>query len=166
MAQGDIAMLKEGAFGSMGATRHAVAAGAVGSIKPGELVLKALGNASVAVWTASNTAKPVVGTDFIAGVSASLSTDTAAAAGVVDIIPLAEGQVFLANPDTAATWDTQAKYDALVGRRVLLSTTAGGVQTILATDGATSGLVIQPLDISKYPGKVAFSIRSGANYLA
>lgn len=166
MALGDISILRPGAFGSIGSRKHAVAAGAAASIKAGELVLKTLGDASVLVWTASNTAKPVVATDFIAGLSASTSTDTASAAGTVEIIPITPGMVFLGNPDTAATWNTQAKYDALVGDRVLLSTTAGGVQTLLAADGATYGLVVEPLDIAAYPGKVAFSIRQGASYTA
>jgi hypothetical protein len=39
------------------------------------------------------------------------------------------------------------------------------VYTILAVDGATSGCVIQPLDISRYPGKVAFSFRNGVSDL-
>jgi len=166
MALGDITILREGAFGAPGSRRHAVAAGAAASIKAGELVLKTLGSASVVVWTASNTAKPVVATDYIAGLSASTSTDTASAAGVVDIIPITQDMVLLANADTAATWDTQAEYDALVGDRVLLKTSAAGVQTILASDSATSGLVIEPMDVSKYPGKVAFSVRAGAIYNA
>lgn len=166
MALGDIQILNSGAFGPVGTQKHSVASGAAATIKAGELVLKSLGSASVVVWTASNTAKPVVGTDYVAGLSMSTSTDTASAAGTVEIMPLVPGMVFLANPDTAATWDTQAEYDALVGDRVLLSTTAAGVQTILASDSATSGLVIMPLDISKYPGKVAFAVRAGAWYLA
>ena len=166
MALGDIVLHKNGAFGSVGSVKHNVAAGAAASIKAGELVLKALGNASVVVWTASNSAKPVVATDYIAGLSASTSTDTAAAVGTVEIIPLVPGQVFLANSNTAASWDTQSEYDALVGDRVLLDTTAAGIQTILHTDGATYGLVIMPLNIAEFPGKVAFSIRNGASYLA
>ena len=166
MALGDIMIHREGSFGVPGARKHAVAAGAVASIKAGELVLKTLGDASVVVWTASNSAKPVVGTDYIAGLSASTSTDTASAAGTVDIIPNVPGMVYLGNPDVGTTWDTQAEYDALVGDRVLLKTSAAGVQTILASDLATSGLVIEPLDIVRYPGKVAFSIRQGCNYFA
>lgn len=165
MALGDVTILDAGAFGIVGARRFAVASGAVASIKAGELVLKALGATAVTVWTASSTAKPVVATDFLAGLSASTSTDTASAAGVVDVFPIVPGVVYLGNPDTAATWNTQAKYDALVGARVLLSTTSAGVQTILASDSATSGLVIEPLDISKYPAKVAFSLRLGLSYL-
>ena len=166
MALGNISILREGAFGAVGSRPHAVAAGAAATIKAGELVLKTLGDASVVVWTASNTAKPVVGTDYIAGLSASTSTDTATAAGTVDIIPLVPGVVYLGNPDTAATWNTQAEYDALVGDRVLLSTTSVGIQTLLAADGSTHGLVIEPLDLAMYPGKVAFSIRAGASYTA
>ena len=60
---------------------------------------------------------------------------------------------------------TQSEYDALVGARVLLDLTAG-VYTILATDGANNGCVVMPLDISKYPNKVAFTFRAGCNYLA
>ena len=148
-----------------GSRKHAVTAGAVASIKAGRLVLKSLGDASVVVWTASNSAKPVVATDYIAGLATSDSTDTAAAVGTVDIMFITPDMVFLGNPNTAASWDTQAEYDALVGDRVLLSTSAAGVQTILHTDGATYGLVIQPLDIAKHPGKVAFSVRNDAMYL-
>jgi hypothetical protein len=166
MALGDIVLHKEGAFGSIGSRKYVVASGAAATINAGELVLKALGGAAVTVWTASNNAKPVAGTDFIGGLSASTSTDTATANGTVELIPLVQGQVFLGNPNTAASWDTQSEYDALVGDRVLLDTTAAGVQTILHTDGATYGLVIEPLDIAKYPGKVAFSIRAACAYNA
>jgi hypothetical protein len=167
MAIGDIVIFREGAFGAPGARKHAVAAGAVASIKAGELVLKTIGDPSVVVWTASNTAKPVVGTDFIAGLSATTSTDTASAVGSVDIIPNVPGMVYLGNPTVAADWDTQAEYDALVGNQVRLTTSSTGVQTITNdTHGATYGLVIEPLDISVYKGKVAFSIRQGCNYTA
>ena len=173
MALGDISLLRQDAFGGIGSRKHAVASGAAASIKAGEFVLKTPGDPSVVVWTASNTAKPVVGTDYIVGLSASTSTDTVGAAGTVEIYPLIPGQVFLGNPTTPATFGTattgvltQATYDALVGDRVLLRTSAAGVQTIEPTDGATYGLVIQPLDITRYPGKVAFSINPGCDYLA
>ena len=150
---------REGSFGVPGSRRHAVAAGAAASIKAGELVLKSLGDASVVVWTASNTAKPVAATDYIAGISASTSTDTAAAVGYVDIIPNVPGLVFLGNPKVAGTWDTQAEYDALVNERVTfqLDTTTFSVDE--NASGTTYGLVIVPSDIRKYPGKVAFEVR-------
>ena len=162
MALGDFTLLREGQFGVAGAERYAVASGAAASIKAGEPVGKALGAAAVATLA---TNKPVVGTDYIAGISSTTSTDTVAAAGVVDVIPVNSEQVWLCAPAVAATWDTQAKYDALVGDRVLLDKT-GGVYTVLAADGATNGCVVRPLDIAKYPGKVAISFRDGCNYLA
>lgn len=171
MAQGDITIHREGAFGMPGTRSHQVASGAAATIKAGELVLKTLGNQYVVVWTASNSAKPVVATDFVAGLSASTSTDTATADGIVSIYPIVPGTVYLGNVDstvsnvTAGVFTSQANYDANIGKRVLLKTSSTGVQTILASDSATSGLVIEPLDIAKNPGKIAFSIRGGAYYL-
>lgn len=162
MALGDIKILKEGVFGSAGPSPSpfAVAAGAVGSIKAGEPVSKALG---AAVVTAMATNHPVVGTDFLAGIAMDTSTDTVAAAGVVNVMPLVPKTIYLIAPKVAATWDTQAEYDALVGKRVLIDL-AAGVYTILAADGATSGCIVEPLDIKQYPGQVAFSVRAAVNY--
>lgn len=166
MALGDITLLADAAFGAVGSRPHKVQSGAVATINPGELVLKDLGSPYVVAW-GNTSAKPVVATDFIAGLSTTTSTDTVAANGSVDIMPIDPKMVFLISPSVAATWDTQTEYDALVGDRVLLaSSSVGGAQTILATDGATNGLVVQPLDITKYPAKVAFSIRAGAFYMA
>ena len=159
---GDIQVLKEGAFGAIGSTSFKVAAGTVASINPGEPVAKALGAAVVA---SNATVSQVVGTDFLAGISETTSTETAGSAGSVGVTPIVNGVTYLIAPAVAATWDTQAKYDALVGARVLIQKVAG-VYTILAADGATNGCVVQPLDIFKYPGKVAFSFRSGLNFLS
>lgn len=158
---GDITILREGQFGGKGSKRYAVAASAT-LIYPGEPVAKALG-AAVVTPAATNT--PVVSTDFYAGIATSTSTNTASAAGTVDVMPLSADTVFLIAPKVAATWDTQAEYDALVGDRVLLDLTSS-TYTILATDGATNGCVIEPLDITKYPGKVAFSFRDAVRYNA
>ena len=100
----------------------------------------------------------------ILAISASTSTETTTAAGTVEVVPLVPGVTYLVSPKVAATWDTQAEYDALVGARVLLDVT-NGVITILAADGANNGCVVEPLDIRKYPGKVRFSLRQGLNYL-
>jgi hypothetical protein len=161
MSVNDITLRQPGAFGTIGTRRFLVAAGAT-TINPGEPVAKALG---AAVVTALATNKPVVGTDFMAGIAMSTSTQTASAAGYVDVLPLVAGVQYLINPNSAAAFDTQAEYDALVGDRVLFDLTSG-VYTILATDGATSGLVIESLNVLETPGKVAFSIRNGVNYLA
>lgn len=164
MSLGNIQVLNNGAFGEVGARKFTVASGTTSSIKAGELVLKALGAAVVTAWPASTNTKPVVGTDFLAGLSTSTSTETASAAGTVDVMPIVPGVVYLGTPTAPTSWDTQAEYDALVGDRVLLNTSAGSVQTVLAADGATNGLVVEPLNVSLYPGKVAFSLRQGLSY--
>ena len=161
MAIGDITIYDAGSVGSPTAERYAVAASAT-LIYPGEPVAKALGAAAV---TPAATNTPVVATDFYAGIAASTSTNTAGAAGVVDVLVLQKGVSYLIAPNVAATWDTQAEYDALVGDRVVFDLTST-TYTILATDGATNGLVVMPLDIAKYPAKVRFAIRQAVDYLA
>ena len=157
---GDITILDQSVMAGNGAKKYIVLAGAT-AILAGEPVTKALGAASV---TQMATNKPVVATDFLAGIAATNSTQTASADGEVWVNQIIPGVVYLIAPNSAAAFDTQAEYDALVGDRVLLDLTAG-VFTILATDGATSGCVIEALDIAKYPGKVAFSFRQGCSYL-
>lgn len=162
MALGDIQIYTEGAYGYPGDDVYAVASGAVASIKAGEPVSKAL--AAVAV-TALATNKPVVATDFMAGIAATTSTDTATAGGTVSVTKMIAGLTYLISPKVAATWDTQAEYDALVGSRVLLDLTSSAY-TILAVDGATSGCVIMPLNITRTPGKVRFALRNAVSYLS
>lgn len=144
-----------------GDEEYAVAASAT-LIYPGEPVAKALGGYVV---TPLATNKPVVGTDYIAGVASSTSTNTASAAGTVKVTKMIPGQSWLISPNAATTWDTQAEYDLLVGDRVLLDLTST-TYTILAADSANNGCVILPLDVTKYPGKVRFAFRNGASYLA
>jgi hypothetical protein len=158
MAKGDITLL----YGKGEAVReYVVASGSAASINPGEPIVKALGGVAV---TPMATNKPVVATDYLAGISASTSTDTAAADGVVSVIRLEPDQTWLISPNDTTAFDTQTEYDALVGDRVLIDLT-GGSYTILAADGATYGCVIEPLDIAEHPGKVAFSFRNGVSYL-
>lgn len=140
---------------------YAVASGTAASIVSGTPVLKALGGAAV---SAATTNMPVVATDFFAGIAATTSTETASAAGTVMVTKMVPGTTWLIAPKVAATWDTQAEYDALVGDRVLLDLTSS-TWTILASDGATSGCVVMPLDISLHPGQVRFAFRNGVNYL-
>jgi hypothetical protein len=150
--------------GIKGSIRYTVAAAAT-AIASGDLVAKTLGNTTGNVVTQAATNWPVVGTGYVAGIAQNASNQTASVAGVVDVASVSSNDVLLCAPNVAATWNTQAKYDALVGARVLLDLTAGAF-TVLATDSANNGCVVMPIDISKYPGLVAFCIRDGANYLA
>lgn len=168
MALGDLIILEQNSVTGRGGRLYNVAAGT--PIYAGDPVQRTLGG--IVVYPAI-TSTPVVGTDYYAGVALTTSTNTSTAAGTVEVLPLSSGTTFLANPDVAATWDTQSEYDALVGKRVLLknsvtvtSTPTSGTYTILASDSANNGCVIMPLDVAKYPGKVAFAFRAGASDVA
>lgn len=157
---GDFTLLENNTLGGRGSRVYNIAAGS--TIYAGEPVSRALGGTQV---YASVNGAGVVGTDYIAGIAATTSTSTASAAGTVTVVPLNNQLTYLVAPAVAASWDTQAEYDALVGKRVTINLT-GSTYTVNATDSANNGLVVQPLDISKYPGKVAVAFRSGLSDLS
>ena len=162
MSIGDITILEQPVMAGVGAKKFNVAASAT-LIYPGEPVaLNALGDVVVIKF---DTNAPVVATDFVVGIAATQSTNDANNAGVVWVNQMTPGTTYLITPTTAATWNTQAKYDAIVNKRVLIDYTSPAF-TILASDNSTYGCVVMPLDIAKYPGKVAFQFRAGASYLA
>jgi hypothetical protein len=167
MAKNSIYIFDDGTY-VPGSKRFAVAASTAGaSINPGELVYKAKAATSCRAFAQSGIAtalKPSVTSDFIAGLATSTSTETTAAAGIVDVIPVVPGLTFICAPTVAATWDTQAEYNALVGSRVLLNIATTGVWTVLASDSANNGLVVEPLDVVKHPGQVRFSVRQALMY--
>lgn len=133
--------------------------GSVGPILPGEPVTKVAGAAGV---LAAATNAPTA-TLRIVGIAQTTSTDTASADGTVTIMPSTNGQLFMIAPKVAATWNTQAKYNALIGSRVLIDNTSG-VYTLLATDGAGNGCIVEYLNIADFPGMVAFSFSPLVDY--
>lgn len=164
MALNDILLYDEADFGYPGDEEYAVAASAT-IIYAGEPVAKALGNSTGNVVTRAATGTPVVSTDYFAGIASSTSTNTAAAAGTVKVTKMVPGLTYIIAPLTAASWNTQAEYDALVGSRVLFDLT-GTTYTLAATDDSTYGCVVMPLDVLKTPGKVRFAFRNAVSYLA
>jgi hypothetical protein len=166
MSKGDITYFHPGLRGTK--SHQVTSGGTPPAINAGEPVQKTLGNQYVI--TAAN-GTPVVATNYWVGIaagtpgSAGTSTETSTAAGNIEVADFLNGDVFLANPVTAATWATQALYNALVGARVTMQNSSQ-VFKINASDGSTNGLVIENLSLASYPGKVAFSIRAGAAYLA
>ena len=173
MAVNDIIFYDNGVFGYPGDNLFSVQAQSslTPYFNPGELAFRALGAGEyVTTLAASTTTKPAVGTDYIAGVTASASNETSANDGVVSVTKFSNASTFLMNPGTAATWNTQAKYNALIGARVLISSSAASngvvTLTVLASDSANNGLVVMPLDITRYPGKVRVAFRGALNFLA
>ena len=160
MASGDFTILEQNSSMGRGGRLYNIVAGS--TILAGEPVARALGGTTV---TAAATSAGVVGTDFIVGIATNNSTATASVAGTVGVMPVNNGITYLVAPKTAASWDTQAEYDALVGKRITIDLTTG-VYTVNATDNASNGLVVQALDISKYPGKVAVAFRTAVSDLA
>lgn len=168
MASGDLVVKEQNVYTGSGARVFSVTAGTpIYAGEPVQILLGAPGTVFPAI-----TSTPVVATSFYAGVASTNSTNTTTAAGTVWVTPINSAIDYLITPDVAATWDTQSEYDALVGSHVLLknsvtvtATPTSGTYTILASDGATSGCVVQNLDVFKYPGKVSFAFRSGVNYL-
>jgi len=177
MALGDI-ILKENssATGGRGGRLYNVASGT--PIYAGEPVqIGALGNgagiagATVVMPALTNT--PDASAHLYVGIAETSSTNTSSAAGTVTVTPLTSQDTWYANPDVAASWDTQSEYNALVGARVLLknsvsvtSTPTSGTYTILASDSTNNGCVVLPLDVFLVPGKVAFAFRGGCSYLS
>lgn len=159
MAKGDLQPSETATFSNGSGLPYFVASGAAASINAGEPVQKLAGAAGV---TPLLTNSPTT-TNRIVGVSTSISTDTVAASGLVTVIPANDTQVWMIAPKVLTTWNTQAKYNALVGSRVLIDLTAG-VYTILAVDGASNGCIVEYLDIARYPGQVAFSWSQVCDY--
>lgn len=153
MAKGDIVPFENSnSHGMAGTITYVVASGAAASINAGEPVQKLAGAANV---TALVTNAPTA-TNRIVGVAMSVSTDTVAASGLVQVAPAAPGQIWMIAPKVLTTWNTQAKINALVGARVLIDLTTG-TYTLLAADGAGNGCIVEYIDIVRYPGLVAFS---------
>ena len=165
MATGDIFPFENSQAKMGGALKYKVTANSVGAdgtvsrIRAGEPVTKVAGAAGV---LAAATNGPTT-TNRIVGVASQLSNETASVDGTVDVIPAADTQIWLVAPKVAATFNTQSNYNNQVGKRVLLDNTAG-VYTILSADGASNGCVIEWLDISRYPGLVAFSFSPVVDY--
>lgn len=158
---GDIVIYKQGsAQGGRGSLSINVVASA-GIINAGEPVLLVAGASAVVPNQSTNlllinssTPYSVAGTGLL-GIAETNSTNTATAAGTVEVFQGNSQTVWLITANTSASVATQALYDALVGHRVLIDLTAGKY-TILTTDSALNGCIIQPLNVQKYPGKVAF----------
>lgn len=160
MTKGDIQPYQEaGSHGMSGGLKYAVNSGTTASINAGEPVQKLAGAAYV---TLAATNFPTA-TLRVVGVAASASTETASATGLVTVVPATNGQIWIIAPKVAATWNTQAKYNALVGSRVLIDLTST-VFSILATDSAGNGCIVEYLDVGLYPGLVAFSWSTLVDY--
>lgn len=170
---GDLTILEQVSEMGRGGRLYNVAAGT--PIYAGEPVqIRAVGNTVV---EPSLTSTPVCSVTagvegLFVGVATTNSTNTTAAAGTVNVLPVNSGTTYLITPASAGSWDTQAEYDALVGKRVVLqnsvsvtSTPTSGTYTVLASDSANNGVSVQAMSIAEHPAKVAIAFRTGTSNL-
>lgn len=138
------------------------------------VMIRAVGNVVVEpMLTNSPTVSVTAGVEgLFVGIAVTNSTNTATAAGTVNVRPTECQLTYLGNPDVATSWDTQSEYDALTGKRVLIknsvtvtATPTGGTYTVLASDSANNGCTVQAMDVTKYLGKVAIAFRTGTSNL-
>lgn len=162
MALGDIKWLQGAPSSGDTSVKLCNVAASATTIKAGEPVTRAAGAVAVIPMVTNKPVAQNAGTfadPTFVGVAMDTSTNTASAAGTVHVAVYKPGQIYLVKPNSSAAWDTRAEYDALVGKRVLMDLTSSSY-TILATDSATNGLVIEALNIAEHPGVVAFSVRN------
>jgi hypothetical protein len=118
------------------------------------------------------------------GVASSTSNEgtTGAVNGSVSVTPLTEPITYLISTQATSLFfglnatgtagnPAQAVYDGTVGMRTTFNrvggvgpTQLGGTYYINASDASAGGLIVESLDITKYPGKVRFSFRNGLAY--
>lgn len=116
-----------------------------------------------ATVTAANPASTTV-----VGIAATASNQTTTNDGTITVWPIDNGTIWLGNPTATQTFfgatavPSQTLYNTLVGQAVVFQS-AGGIFTINGTHAAGNGCIIEYIDITKYPGKVAFSFRPTAS---
>ncbi len=166
----------------------------VPQILSGEPVTRAAGAGSYAQALASGTATsyyPVIAGGPIAlvpllGVAATTSNELTSGnqLGKVSVTPIDEpvtylistqatAQFFGLNATGTAGLSGQQVYDSTVGYRTTFNriggvgaSQLGGTYYINASDASAGGLIVEELDIVKFPGKVRFSFRNGLSYKA
>jgi hypothetical protein len=188
MALGDITMYsKDNGTGYPGDVNYVVVtASTTPTILSGEPVTRAAGAAyptALASGTGNASFYPVISTGPVAfqpilGVAASTSNEATSGAvnGSVSVTPIDEPITYLISTLATAQFfgnpaTSQITYDQTVGYRTTFSRVGGvgasqlgGTYYINASDASAGGLIVESLDITKYPGKVRFSFRNSLSY--
>ncbi len=195
MALGDITIYsKDNGNGYPGDINYVVAtATAVPQILSGEPVTRAVGAAfPTALASGTSTSYyPVIAGGPVAltpllGVAATTSNELTSGGiwGSVSVTPIDEPVTYLIstlatslffglNATGTAGNSAQTVYDNTVGYRTTFNRVGGtgasqlgGTYYINASDASAGGLIVEELDIAKFPGKVRFSFRNGLSYKA
>lgn len=196
MALGDITIYsKDNGFGYPGDINYPVATSTVvPQILSGEPVTVTAG-AGFATALASGTGAsyyPVAGLPGpvalvpLLGVAATTSNELTSGAkwGSVSVTPIDNPVTYLISTQATSLFfglnatgtagnSAQTVYDSTVGYRTTFNRVGGvgasqlgGTYYINASDASAGGLIVEELDIAKFPGKVRFSFRNGLSYRA
>jgi hypothetical protein len=193
MALGDITIYsKDNGNGYPGDINYVVATSTVvPQILSGEPVTRAVGAAFPTALASGTGASyyPVVGGGPVAltpllGVAASTSNENTSGAlwGSVSVTPIGEPVTYLVSTLATSLFfgayatgtagnSAQTVYDNTVGYRTTFNRVGGsgasqlgGTYYINASDASAGGLIVESLDIARYPGKVRFSFRNALGY--
>ena len=187
---------KDNGFGYPGDIDYIVATSTtVPQILSGEPVTVAGGAAGFATALASGTGAsyyPVAGLPGpvaivpLLGVAATTSSELTSGAlnGKVSVVPIDAGVTYLISTLATSLFfgayatgtagnSAQAVYDSRVGYRTTFNRVGGvgasqlgGTYYINCSDASAGGLIVEELNIAKFPGKVRFSFRNGLSYKA
>lgn len=175
MAVGDLIILEENSMTGRGGRLYNVALGTailagepVYHVTVGDVVVQPMATTLPLVSAAAGVEGKFV------GIATTNSTNTATAAGTVNVMPQNSGITYLIAPVTATSWDTQAEYNALVGKRLTINNSAtvsatpgnSGTYALNASDSANNGVVVMAMNILEHPVKVAIAFRNGTADLA
>lgn len=142
MALNDIKVLDVAGHNVLPTRTYQVTSGTTSSIKAGEpVIMTTIGTSQYAKLAVD--ADPTIGTDYLLGIAAGASTETASAAGTVEVFLPLPGVVYRAKAKSAAAADTASEIAALANKRTIFDLTSS-VFTIdtAAADGATNGLIL------------------------
>ena len=187
MALGDITIYsKDNGNGYPGDINYVVVtATTVPTILSGEPVTRAVGAqypSALASGTGASyfpvSAGGPVALQPLLGVAASTSNESTSGAvnGSISVTPIDEPLTYLISTQATSLFfgnpaTSQITYDQTVGYRTTFnrvggvgSAQLGGTYYINASDASAGGLIVESLDITKFPGKVRFSFRNGLSY--
>lgn len=140
MARGDIKIVDSAGHNVVPSRTYQVEAAAT-AIYAGEPVVMATIGTSVYAVAAAD-ADPTIGTDYLLGIAASDSTQTASANGTVSVFLPLPGVVYRGKAKSSTAADTAAEILALANKRGIFDLTTGSYTLDTgAADGATNGLI-------------------------
>ena len=159
MAANDIKIVSSAGVEQLPAKQFQVTAGATAIYAGEPVILTTIGSNQYA--SVLTDGMPLIGTDYVAGIAKSNSTQTASAAGTVEVYVPVPGTVYRAKAKDSTAVNTQAKIDALNHKRVVLDLTSSSYTVdTAASDAAGNGVMIVGGSLAEASVDFIFSART------